>query len=269
MSNNYAQIPILDRMSSLMDAIINSPDGLRAIDLLHSESIPKTTLYRLLASMSQNGFLTYMPETGVYTLGPKFTAYYVYMDERANHLREVALPHMQTLANHVRQTVKLTILSGMKSYTVASVEGDSPVRVSIDPGAVFPLHAGASGKILMCGMSHSAIARYYQLHGVQYTNATIMSIEQMEQQLEEVRARGYAIDIGEWLPEISAIAAPVKGASGQILASLSVPFPTISWDYIDAQDLAVQIIEAAAAIGIAYTSRETRDRQARLVQEQL
>ena len=58
--------------------------------------------------------------------------------------------------------MKLTVLSGLRSYA-AAVEGGRPIRVSIDPGAVFPLHAGAAGKVLMCSLSRQSIRWYYVL----------------------------------------------------------------------------------------------------------
>ena len=126
MSSHYSPIPIINRMSSLLNSILASPNGLRANELLRTENIPKTTLYRLLTSMTENELLTYIPTSGVYTLGPKFTAAYTSMDERAGRLREAAMPHLRFLAEQVQETVKLTVLSGMQSYTIASVEGTRP-----------------------------------------------------------------------------------------------------------------------------------------------
>ena len=115
MSSHYSPIPIINRMSNLLNSILASPNGLRANELLRTENIPKTTLYRLLTSMTENELLTYIPTSGVYTLGPKFTAAYTSMDERAGRLREAAMPHLRFLAEQVQETVKLTVLSGMQS----------------------------------------------------------------------------------------------------------------------------------------------------------
>ena len=267
MSSHYSPIPIINRMSSLLNSILASPNGLRANELLRTENIPKTTLYRLLTSMTENELLTYIPTSGVYTLGPKFTAAYTSMDERAGRLREAAMPHLRFLAEQVQETVKLTVLSGMQSYSIASVEGTRPIRISIDSGALFPLHAGASGKILMCCLNDAAIQRYYSQYGIRYTETTIMTVEDMKEELNRIRRSGYAVDNGEYMPEIRATAAPVQDAAGQIIAAVSVAYPVSNQDHIDPNQLALQIMQTARTVGAAYTSKETWDRPARLVHE--
>ena len=265
MSNSYAPIPIINRMSSILNKVLASSCGVGTTDLLRSEDIPKTTLYRLLKSMVDNGFLTYSPETAMYTIGPKFTSTYVALDERISRLRDTAMPHLQQLANQMQETVKLTVLSGMQSYTVASVEGSRPLRISIDTGAVFPLHAGAAGKVLMSNLTHSAIVQYYTLYGIRYTDTTIMSVEAMEEELEQIRTRGYATDNGEYMSEIKAVAAPVFDAGKQIIAAVSVTYPASNQVHIDMNQLISQVILTTQKIGIASSTKEIWERPARLV----
>lgn len=265
MSSNYAPIPIIDRMSSVLNAVLASPNGLRANDLLRTENIPKTTLYRLLTAMTENEFLTYLPENNAYTLGPKFTHTYTSMDEQNNRLREAALPHLRALADLTQETIKLTVLSGMQSYTIATVEGQRTLRISIDSGALFPLHAGASGKCLMCSLSPDAVRKYYAQYGIRFSDLTIMDAEEMLKELDNIRADGFAIDRGEYAPEIRAVAAPVKNAAGQIIASISVAYPVSNQSHVNTQQLAMQIIQTAQAVTAAYTSKEVWSRPARLV----
>lgn len=268
MSGSYAPIPIIDRMSSILNMILDAPDGMRASELLRTSQIPKTTLYRLLSSMTANGFLTYLPETGVYSLGTKFMTSYVSVDERAGRLREAAMPHLRQLADSVQQTVKLTVISGLLSYTIASVESSSPLRISIDAGAVFPLHAGAAGKILMCCLDDDLIHRYYQIYGIRYTDKTIMGFEEIKRELELVRERGYATDSGEYLPEIRAVAVSVVNGGGQTIASISVTYPSFVEDRINIRHLAAQITQTAAAVSEAFhASAHSRRMPAKVVRE--
>lgn len=268
MSGNYAPIPIIDRMSAVLNNILESSDGMRATELLNKVAVPKTTLYRLLASMTENGFLTYFPETGIYSLGTKFMTSYVSVDERAGRLREAAMPYLRSLADTVHQTVKLTVISGLLSYTIASVESSSPLRISIDTGAVFPLHAGAAGKILMCCLDDNLIYRYYQLHGIRYTDKTIMEFDEIKRELELVRKRGYATDSGEYLPEIRAVAVPVLNSAGQIIASISVTYPSFVEERIDIEQLASQITQTANSVSEAFRTFRHKSRvPAKVVQE--
>lgn len=267
MSSNYSSIPIVDRMASVLDIILYVPNGITASELLHLLDIPKTTLYRLLSSMVKNELLSYFPETGNYTIGPKFTLTYVSMDERAARLRETAMPHLHALANQAEETVKLSVLSGLQSYTIATVESSRPLRISVDTGAIFPLHAGATGKVLLCAFNDTALQRYFKSYGTAYTDATITDINEMKKELEIIRKRGYATDIGEYMPEICAVAAPVTDLSGQIIAAISIAFPSMHKDHIDMDELAASIQQTASAVKAAYMSVEVQKYPARLIQE--
>lgn len=267
MSGNYSPIPIIDRMSSVLEYVLSQRNGAPACALLRAMDIPKTTLYRLLASMTQNEFLAYHPETGVYTLGAKFAETYISMDERVSWLREVAMPYLQFLANQVQETVKLSVLSGLQSYTISSVEGNRPMRISIDTGAIFPLHAGAAGKVLLASLSEQSIHRYYDLYGISYTDATITSVDEILKELETFRKQGYAIDRGEYMPEIRAVAAPILDPAGQTIAAISIAYPAAMQDHIDIPQLAAQIIQTAQSIAAALNTKEIWERPARLVGE--
>ena len=164
--------------------------------------------------------------------------------------------------------VKLTVISGLLSYTIASVESSSPLRISIDTGAVFPLHAGAAGKILMCCLDDNLIYRYYQLHGIRYTDKTIMEFDEIKRELELVRKRGYATDSGEYLPEIRAVAVPVLNSAGQIIASISVTYPSFVEERIDIEQLASQITQTANSVSEAFRTFRHKSRvPAKVVQE--
>ena len=119
----------------------------------------------------------------------------------------------------------------------------------------------------MCCLNHAAIQRYYSQYGIRYTETTIMTVEDMKEELNRIRRSGYAVDNGEYMPEIRATAAPVQDAAGQIIAAVSVAYPVSNQDHIDPNQLALQIMQTARTVGAAYTSKETWDRPARLVHE--
>lgn len=267
MKSHYSPIPIINRMSSILDFIVQNPGGATTTAILHALDIPKTTLYRLLASMTENSFLSFLPETGTYCIGPRFTATYISMDERNSVLREIAAPHLQFLAEQVQETVKLSVLSNLQSYTIFSVEGNKPMRISINTGAIFPLHAGAAGKILLCGLNEQTIRQYYELYGIRYTNNTIITVAEMLQELDKIRTQGYATDHGEYMAEIQAVAAPIFDSSHQIIAAVSIAYPTIAHTSADEQRLVGILTRTCRSISDAMISADVWEHPARLVQD--
>lgn len=267
MSNNYSAIPIIDRMALVLDFISENSGTATAASILRAMDIPKTTLYRLLASMTENDLLTFLPETGSYCIGPKFTATYISMDERNGKLREIAAPHLQFLADQVQETVKLSVLSNLQSYTISSVEGNRPIRISIDTGAVFPLHAGAAGKVLLCSLSEHMLRRYYELYGVRYTDTTIMTVPDMLLELEKIRTQGYATDRGEYMSEIQAVAAPITAPGRQTIAAVSIAYPTSTHTAAEEQRFINILIQTCHFISDAMSTADIWEHPARLIQE--
>ena len=159
-------------------------------------------------------------------------------------------------------SVNDVVIHGIPSHGIVLHEGDI---VSIDTGAVFPLHAGAAGKVLMCSIGDDAIEQYYLRYGTRHTDATIMTIPEMKEELHQIGIRGYAVDNGEYMPEIRAVAAPIKDAYGAIIAAVSVAYPVSNQDSIAPAHLATQVMQTAHAISLTYAAKEAWPQPAKLV----
>lgn len=265
MSSNYSQIPIINKLSDILKIIVSSAQGLKSQDIRKAlPDIPKTTLYRLLNSMVENEILSFHQTNGIYTIGPTFRHVFASLDETAAKMKRLSFPYLQRLADELKGTVKLCILSGMKSYTIASVESDSPIRISIRSGAVFPLHAGASGKILLSLLSDKALESYFRDHGKKYTDATITTLEEMRVQLDQIRRRKYAVDVGEYMQEIQAVAVPVFDTNQEIIAAISVSFPSNAKQKIETERAVKALNRTATDISSAL-SNINDDLEARII----
>lgn len=226
MDSFYPDVPNVERMSLVLDAILSHPGGMCTRDLLAVTQLPKTTLYRLLNAMTQHGFLSFHKPANLYTLGTRFLFSPASSGQWDFGLRHVATPLIQQLASEIQESIKLNTISGIFNHTIAVAEGPKPIRITVDLGALFPLHAGASGKILMQDFSESDLLRYFSVNVDVYTDKTITNLQTMLDELAKIRAQGYALDTGEIMPEVFAVAVPVY-YSGMIIAALSVTYPSI------------------------------------------
>ncbi len=265
MPNSYNN-PTVERMSHILDILLAKGSGITAAELLRSLDIPKTTLYRILYSMTENGFLTYLPESSLYLPGDKFTTCYISMDERVSNIRKFAEPHMHSLASQIQETVKLCVLSGMKAYTISSVKGTRPIHINIGNRAIFPLHTGASGKVLMCSLSENQLRNYFALYAVPYTDKTIVTLEEMTEELSAIRKKGFATDHGEYMTEINAVAVPIYGEANQIIAALSIVYHSAS-TYISESQLTALLQVTASKISSALKSTDIWEHPVTIVQK--
>jgi IclR family acetate operon transcriptional repressor len=140
-------------------------------------------------------------------------------------LRDAAVPVMEDLRRRTDETIHLTVPEGGKVVLIERLETSKPVRISMALGHALPLHASANGKAVLANSAPEAIARLLAEGLPRYTDTTITDPDRLLAELDQVRARGYATNHGEWRSDVGSVAAAVMGGDGQPVASLSVNIP--------------------------------------------
>lgn len=172
--------------------------------------------------------------------------------------RDLAAPWLEDLHRTMGADVRIGIL---KHGAVRYIEKrrSSPVSQPF-PVATLPAHATAMGKALLAYASPNEVTRVLSHRLSAYTSWTVTDPEQFKQILKKTRWDGYAVAERELRPDHCALAAPVFGANGHIVAALE----------LDVQDLAVDMISHRPALLIAAAglSREL-ERPCRISHEQL
>ncbi len=243
----YAPIPALDRAGELLRLVLEH-GALTARELLRLCGYPRTSFYRLLESMVANGFLNVDRDTGAYYPGDMLEASYTLLDRRVARLRRAARPVLERLAAETGQTAKLSLLSGGECYVAETALGPQSIKVVVDDGSVYPLHAGAASRLLLASQGPQAVHSYFQREVRRYTPRTIVDESTFLDAAERGREQGYAYDAGEFTPEISAVACPVTGEHGRTAAAVSLVFPTILFQARDIPALAGLLRQAAEEI---------------------
>ena len=91
--------------------------------------------------------------------------------------------------------------------------------------------------------------------GLKRTPNTLSDFARFREELLATRARGYALDLEENEPGVRCVAAPVFGASGGVVAALSLSAPASRLSLEEAHRLAPRVVEAArrASLRLGYT----------------
>lgn len=204
-----------------------------AAELCRRLSMNRTIAYRLLTTLRQRGFVRRIGEE--YALGP---AALQLAEQVAPALRAAALPVMQRLCAELGETVVLQVVDGHQAVILAQViAAHHVVRVEQNLIARHPLHAGASGRVLLAFQRQDTIRRVLAASADPATVA---------RELQEIRKTGWAMSHDELQWGVHALAAPVLGADGTVLAALTVLLPVGRAGRIAEHKDAV--IEAARAI---------------------
>ena len=187
-------------------------------------NLHKSTVSRLLATLESEGLLERAPGTEKYRLGPEIVRLAGKVDQSGD-IQEVARPYLVALAEVTRETANLAVLEGAEVNNVDQVSGPHLVRIGNWVGRRTPLHCVANGKVLLAFQPADVLERLTAGPLAGFTARTVTKPSALRDELATVRSQGYATALGEIEEGLHAIAAPIRDASGTVVAALSVSGP--------------------------------------------
>ena len=168
-------------------------------------------------------------------------------------LRSTAEPHLNQLNRDVGHTVHLAILEGDQIIYVDKRESLNPVRMWSRIGNVAPMHCTAVAKAIVAFLPRSEQERLAGLVTYEpFTKNTITSADRFLAELEATAERGFALDHLEHEDFVNCMGAPIRGASGEILGSVSITTTTLLCTYEQLLGFEPVLTAAARAISIDY-----------------
>jgi IclR family transcriptional regulator, acetate operon repressor len=211
--------------------------------LARTLGVHKSTASRLVAALERRQLVEQIEERGHYRLGVGVLKLAAATNARLD-LAQAARTVCRRLASETGETVNLVVLSGGAALYVDQVDGASSLSSYNWVGQHIPIHATSNGKVLASERDGPELTR---LLGelVAFTPSTITDRAVLDAQLAGVRAKGYAFAADELDIGLTAVAAPVRDAHGEIVASVSVSGP--SFRFAEARvDEIVPLLRTAA-----------------------
>jgi IclR family acetate operon transcriptional repressor len=196
---------------------------------------PKPSVFRLLHTITEFGYLQKDPETGRYALGMRLHTLGA-AAVRHEQLRWQALAPLQDLARDTGETVHVGILYDGEITCVQAVDGTRLVRMHAFLGKRTPAHASALGKMLLAHLPEAELAALAARGLPRFTPTTLTTPEALRAALHAIRAQGYARDDEEMEPGLRCLAAAITDHLGRPCAAvgLSAPADRMTAAQIDA-----------------------------------
>jgi len=186
---------------------------------------PKTSVYRMVGSFEEMGFLRKDNE-GKYSLGLLFLRFGRLVSERLD-IRNTVLPIMRELRDKVDEAVNLIVRDHDGAVYIEKVDTSRPVRIYNNPGRRAPMYGGACPRILLSFMNPAEQEAYLsRVQLLPVGRNTITDLKELRRVLDEARDRGYSISHSELENDTSSIAAPLMDHTGTVVAGLSIAGPT-------------------------------------------
>jgi DNA-binding IclR family transcriptional regulator len=216
--------------------------------------IPNSTTYRLFATLRERGVLQQKPGTDSYVLGARLLQL-ADVIRLSLDLRSIALPWMQQLVDGSRETVALVVPTDRQATYIEMIPSPEPMRVIPSDGMSFPLHCGATRRILLAHMDEETREQYLRGRLRSYTRGTIVDKAELRADLARISARGYAIGNQEIYDGARSLAAPVCDAGNRVIASIGIVGPAhrLTDERIDR--LLPSLLRCARHISVALGAR--------------
>lgn len=232
----------IDRAARILVRLVESDDAVTLSGVVEETQLPKTTAARLLRALERNG-LAQRRRGGGFRPGPVLVEY-ARRDSAVGDLATLAHPFLERLGVATGETANIAIPTPTGVARLAQVDSNHPLGAGNWVGRRIPIHASSMGKVFMAfGAAQPPFGRLARLGP-----NTITSLDALLAELEQVRRDGFATTWEELDEGLCSTAAPVHGARGSVIASISVSAPTVRTTRERLHQVARQVVEEAGAL---------------------
>jgi DNA-binding IclR family transcriptional regulator len=220
-SRNYV-VPALAQGLNILGLFSREQASLSAPEIAQKLSLPRATVFRLLHTLQAMGYLRRGTDERHYSLGPALLGrgfeYLASLD-----LVEVAEPILRRLRDQTGLSAHMAVRDGREVVYVSRHPARTTIASSVNIGTRFPVHATVMGRMIICECAPAELAELFADQPLRrYSEQTPTSLKALKAVLAEDRARGYAVSQSFFEHGVSSIAAPVRDASGAIVAAINI-----------------------------------------------
>lgn len=215
----------------LLELIAEGNDGVSVRDLAAKAKLPASIVHRLLSALESEGYIAKHPSTVGYRLTLKLWR----LGSAASQtlaLKDASRPHLKWLAEQTDETAKISVLDGQDVLTMDMIECAQPVRAYVPLGGAIPAPVAASGRAII------AFAE----------DERFLEDPELAAELQGIRARGYAVNQGDWQQGVGGVAAPIFIGDGKVVASIGLVLPLVRLSPTRTRHLGLLCTEAAERV---------------------
>jgi DNA-binding IclR family transcriptional regulator len=214
----------VDRAVAILE-ILARDGGSGVTEIARELGVHKSTASRLLAALDRRELVSQDSARGRFRLGLGLVRLAGAASARLDVVQQ-GRPVGRALAGQVGETVNIAVLSGNDALYLEQVAGPAALSPHNWVGQRIPLHATSDGKVLLAYLPADRLAACLAAGLARFTPRTITDPAELRCLLAEVCDRGYAITVDELEVGLTAVAAPVRNAAGEVIASISASGPS-------------------------------------------
>ncbi len=236
------------RALEIVEAMVGEGRPLSAAKIADLTGLPKATVHRLCALLTETGFVTPSPSGDGLSIGPRLrdlAMATVAVDTDYSQRHRI----LTDLSQEIGETCNFNIPMGGEMYYIDRVETKWPLRTQLPIGSRVPLHCTASGKLYLASLPAGRRRQMIKaLDLVPHTPGTITEPDALLANLEVIRREKVGTDNQEFIEGMVAVAVPVTDAKGRLAGTLACHGPTVRMSMERAQSFVPALRRAAAML---------------------
>nr|WP_277628476.1 IclR family transcriptional regulator [Arsenicicoccus dermatophilus] len=210
----------------ILRLLARHPEPLPAAAIARDLGMPRSTAYKLLALLVDEGFVTHLPEERRYGLGvAAFELGSAYT--RQAGLARIGRPVLSRLVEETTHNGHLAVLHGRDVLYVLEERAPGRPMLVTDVGVRLPAQLTASGLAMLAALPHAQVRALFPDRGAFVTRGDQgpRTLHALRAALAEVRSRGYAVEVGTVTDGMASVACGVLGAAGHPVAAVAITYP--------------------------------------------
>ncbi|MFW6274256.1 MAG: IclR family transcriptional regulator [Spirochaetota bacterium] len=238
-----SSVRALDKAINALELIATLDGDIDLSALSKMTEIPKSTMLRLLNTLSSHNLIYQDEKTKRFRLGMQLIAL-GRAAERSFNLVQHMHPFLVELSEKIGETASLMVLEGNCSVYIDQVVSTRLIRGQPQIGKSIELHCSSGGKVLLSAMNDTKIASMLAGKVLKpRTEKTIIEPEELKREISKIRELGYAVDDEEAEIGGRCVAVPLWDRNGNTIAAISVMGPTTRIRQKDFPKIASQVKE--------------------------
>lgn len=246
-AEDAAVVQSVDRAARILE-LLSDAGPMGVSDVSRHLGVHRSTAFRLLATLEGRHLVEQETHRGLYRLGIGLLRLAGGVSSQVDLVRD-AQACCDALAERLDETTNASVLDGDAAINITQSFGRQLVAVMRDVGQRTPLHATSTGKVLLAHTPEDVREVIITGPHDRFTPATITDPDALRTELAAIRERGWAAANEEWQVGTNAVAVPVRGQGGDVVAALSATAPSFRMPQASFPDFAAILAEGAADLG--------------------
>lgn len=245
----------LERSLNVLEYLVAHPGGSSLSALSSALNMPLSATHRLLGELIRLGYVRQDQSHAEYMLTIKLVAMGLSFLS-ASGITDVAQPLLDQLAAETGELVRLAVVDGDALTFVAKAQGARHgLRYDPDMGLSVQLSCSAAGHAWLSTMNDEEALQRVARQGFgqpeNFGPKAPTTVKAVLAYLKQARSRGFSLILDVFAPGMSAMAAPVRNAQGQVIGVVTVAGPAIRLTEERMLALGPAVLQAAGQIGQA------------------